>query len=107
MLRLAAKYRIAVFLDPIETGGWRKILRNNGPSKAYAFGRYLGSRYKKFPNIVWMSGNDFQTWRTPSDDALALAVARGIKATDPSHLQTGWSWTILTAVPLKTPSGAV
>ena len=30
----------------------------------------------------------FPTWRTPSDDALVLAVARGIKATDPNHLQT-------------------
>jgi hypothetical protein len=88
MLRLAAKYRMAVFLDPIETGGWLDVLGDNGLSKAYAFGRYLGSRYKKFPNIVWMSGNDFQTWRAPPDDALALAVARGIKATDPRHLQT-------------------
>ena len=88
MIRLAARQRMAVFLDPIETGGWLKVLRENGLAKAYAFGRYLGSRYRKFPNIVWMSGNDFQTWRTPSDDALVLAVARGIKATDPNHLQT-------------------
>ena len=88
MIRLAAKQRMAVFLDPIETGGWLSVLRDNGLEKAYAFGRYLGLRYRKFPNIVWMSGNDFQTWRTPSDDALVLAVARGIKATDPSHLQT-------------------
>ena len=88
MIRLAARQRMAVFLDPIETGGWLSVLRDNGLAKAYAFGRYLGLRYRKFPNIVWMSGNDFQTWRTPSDDALALAVARGIKATDPSHLQT-------------------
>ena len=88
MIRLAARQRMAVFLDPIETGGWLKVLRDNGLAKAYAFGRYLGSRYSKFPNIVWMSGNDFQTWRTPSDDALVLAVARGIKATDPNHLQT-------------------
>ena len=88
MIRLAARQRMAVFLDPIETGGWLKVLRDNGLAKAYAFGRYLGLRYRKFPNIVWMSGNDFQTWRTPSDDALALAVARGIKATDPSQLQT-------------------
>ena len=88
MLRLAARYKIAVFLDPIETAGWMKTLRANGISKAHAFGRYLGARYRKFPNIVWMSGNDFQTWRDPSDDALALAVARGIKETDPRHLQT-------------------
>ena len=88
MIRLAAKQRMAVFLDPIETGGWLTVLRDNGLKKAYAFGRYLGVRYRKFPNIVWMSGNDFQSWRTPSDDALVLAVARGIKATDPNQLQT-------------------
>ena len=88
MIRLAAKQRMAVFLDPIETGGWLSVLRDNGLAKAYSFGRYLGLRYRKFPNIVWMSGNDFQSWRTPSDDALVLAVARGIKATDPNQLQT-------------------
>lgn len=88
MIRLAAKHRMAVLLDPIETGSWLKVLRDNGVAKAHAFGRYLGARYRKFPNIVWMSGNDFQSWRSPSDDALVLAVARGIKATDPSHLQT-------------------
>jgi len=88
MIRLAARHRMAVFLDPIETGGWIGALRVNGMSKAYAFGRYLGSRYRKFPNIVWMSGNDFQTWRAPSDDALALAVARAIKATAHRHMQT-------------------
>lgn len=88
MIRLAAEQGMAVFLDPIETGGWLKVLRANGQAKAYAFGRYLGSRYRSFPNVVWMSGNDFQSWRTPSDDALALAVARGIRATDPGRLQT-------------------
>lgn len=35
-----------------------------------------------------MSGNDFQSWRNSRDDAVARAVARGIKATDPDHLQT-------------------
>jgi hypothetical protein len=88
MIRLAAKYRMAVFLDPIETGSWLKVLHENGKAKAYAFGRYLGSRYRKFRNIVWMSGNDFQTWPAAPDDALVLAVARGIKATAPRHLQT-------------------
>ena len=35
-----------------------------------------------------MSGNDFQTWRTPGDDAVVLAVALGIQDTDTNHLQT-------------------
>jgi hypothetical protein len=88
MLALAAKYGFLVFLDPIETGGWLKILRENGAAKALAYGRFLGTRYKKFPNIIWFNGNDFQSWRNPADDAVVLAVARGIKAADPKKLQT-------------------
>jgi len=88
MIRLAARSGLAVFLDPIETGGWLDVLLANGRKKAYEYGRYLGSRYKRFPNIVWMSGNDFQTWTHPSDDAVALAVARGIASVDRNHIQT-------------------
>ena len=88
MIRLAAKHHLAVFLDPIETGGWLKILRSNGVAKAYAYGRYLGLRYRGYSNIVWLNGNDFQTWTRPGDDALALAVADGIHAVDPDQLQT-------------------
>jgi len=88
MIRSAAEHGTAVLLDPIETGGWLDTLRANGPYRAYAFGRWLGARYKSLPNIVWMSGNDFQSWRDPGDDALALAVARGIRDGDPGHLQT-------------------
>jgi hypothetical protein len=89
MLQLAAKYGFLVILDPAETGSWLAVLRSNGLAKARAYGRYLGTRYRDFPNIVWMSGNDFQTWRTsPSDVALVQAVALGIKETDPHHLHT-------------------
>ena len=88
MIRLAAKYGITVFLDPIETGGWLDVLRANGVAKAFTYGRYLGRRYRSFANIVWMSGNDFSLASDPSDDALALAVARGIKSADPRHIQT-------------------
>ena len=88
VIRLAAKSNMAVFLDPIETGGWLKTLLANGVAKDYAYGRYLGRLYRRFPNIVWLNGNDFQTWKVPTDDAVARAVARGIEATDPAALQT-------------------
>jgi hypothetical protein len=35
-----------------------------------------------------MYGNDFLTWTNPDDDAVILAVANGIKETDPNHLHT-------------------
>lgn len=88
MLSLAAQFNIVVFLDPIETGGWLGTLRSNGATKDYNYGVYLGNRYKNFPNIVWLNGNDFQTWMNPSDDAVVSAVDRGIKSVDGSHLQT-------------------
>jgi hypothetical protein len=88
MLGLAEKHGLLVILDPAETIDHLKILVANGPEKCRAFGRYLGQRYKVFPNLVWMSGNDFQTWREPRNDEAALAVARGIHDTDPDHLQT-------------------
>jgi hypothetical protein len=88
MISLAAEHHLAVFLDPIETGGWLEVLRENGVTAAYNYGLYLGQRFKQFSNIVWLSGNDFQTWQDSQDDALVLAVADGIKAADPKALQT-------------------
>ena len=88
MIRSAGKDGILVFLDPIETGGWLKVLRSNGVAKAYAYGQWLGRRYRTFPNIVWFNGNDFQSWRNRDDTTLVMAVARGIKATDRRHIHT-------------------
>ncbi len=88
IIHLAAKAGMVVFLDPIETGGWLGALRSNGLAKDRAYGRFLGRRYRSFPNIVWAHGNDFQSWSTPSDDAVVLAVAKGIRSTDPEHMQT-------------------
>lgn len=88
MINLAAKHGMTVFLDPIETGGWLSTLKENGAAKDRDYGAYLGNRYKRFPNIVWLSGNDFQTWTDSSDNAAVLAVAQGIQAGDPGHIQT-------------------
>ena len=77
-----------LFLNPIETAGWLQILRRNSVEQAYDYGRYLGQRYRKYPNIIWFHGNDFQTWRERSDTQRVQAVARGIKATAPKQLQT-------------------
>ena len=88
MLTIAANHGMVVLLDPIETGSWLATLQANGMGKARAYGRYLGNRFKDIPNIVWMHGNDFQSWRNASDNALVVAVAKGIQETDPNHIQT-------------------
>src|SRR6185369_7073162 len=88
MIATAAANGMVVLLDPIETSSWMDMLRSNGTTKAFAYGQYLGNRYKDVPNIIWMHGNDFQTWRNPADDALVQAVARGIRAEDGNHIHT-------------------
>jgi len=88
IIRMAATNGIQVMLDPIETGGWLTTMLANGTINCRAYGQYLGNRYKNFPNIIWISGNDFQNWSDPNNDAVATSVALGIKDKDTNHLQT-------------------
>ncbi|MGA8596398.1 MAG: DUF4038 domain-containing protein [Bryobacteraceae bacterium] len=88
IVQIGADHHQAVFLDPMETIGWLSVLRNNSLKAAYAYGQYLGRRYKRFPNVLWLNGNDFNSWRNPADDALVQAVAKGVRSVDPDQLQT-------------------
>jgi hypothetical protein len=88
MIRLAEKHGLLVILDPCETIDHLKVMLKNGPEKCRAYGRYLGNRYKAFDNLLWMHGNDFQTWKNAEHDAVVQAVARGIRDKDSRHLHT-------------------
>jgi hypothetical protein len=87
-MQLAAKHHLFVFLDPMETIGWLETLRNNGMKAAFAYGQFLGNRYKGFPNLAWINGNDFDLWTVPEDDSLVQEVAKGIRSVAPQQLQT-------------------
>src|SRR5260221_902094 len=88
MFHLAAKRGLLVILDPCETIDHLKLMVQNGVSKCRDFGRYLGRRYQRFDNLLWMSGNDFQTWKDPKHDAVVQAVALGIQDEDKRHLHS-------------------
>ena len=105
IVELAGKYNLLIFIDPIETAGWLKTLQNNGLAVDYAYGQYLGKRYKKYPNVAWISGNDFTGWQKESDDALVRSVAKGIQSEDQGHLQTV-EFDVPTGASLDDPSWA-
>jgi hypothetical protein len=88
MIDAAAARGMVVLLDPIETGGWLQTLRDNGTAKAKKYGEFLGKHFKDKPNIIWMSGNDFQSWRDKPDNDLVRAVMRGLDDADANHIQT-------------------
>ena len=88
LIQLAAKHHLFVFINPMDTIPWLATLRNNGPKSAYAYGQFIGNRYKGYQNVAWLSGNDFNNWTIPSDDELVQAVSKGIRSVAPNQLQT-------------------
>lgn len=88
MLESAARHGINLLLIPAETGSFLKLLVANGAGKARAFGQYLGARYQSFDNLIWMSGNDFQDWRTQGNEDVVKALAQGIRDRDGRHIHT-------------------
>jgi uncharacterized protein DUF4038/collagenase-like protein with putative collagen-binding domain len=84
----AASYGMIILFDTWETGALMPLARANGNTKMHDFGVFLGNRYKNVPNIIWVTGNDFQTWTDSTDNALMQNLMAGIAAVDPNHLQT-------------------
>ncbi|MGA3268609.1 MAG: DUF4038 domain-containing protein [Verrucomicrobiota bacterium] len=87
-IRMAGTNGIVVMLDPLETGALIPLARANGVGRCRVYGQYLGERYKDFPNLVWLNGNDYQHWDIATNDAVITAIALGIKEKDPNHLHT-------------------
>jgi len=88
VMQTAAKDGIVVMIDPLETAGWLKTALANGSPRCRAYGRYLGNRYKGFPDVIWLNGNDFQEWSVPANDAVVTSVALGVQDEAPKQLQT-------------------
>ncbi len=64
--------------------GWYSQLVANGATKLRTYGRFLGQRYARFNNILWLQGGDYN----PPDKTLARAIALGINDFIPNALQS-------------------
>lgn len=65
--------------------GKPKPMNANGAEKCGAFGRWLGERYAKYDNIVWILGGDNDP-NNAREEIRALAL--GLKEAGPRHLLT-------------------
>jgi hypothetical protein len=88
LVQAAATNGLQLMLTPLDEGGWTQTSLANGTNGCFQYGQFLGNRYKNSPNIFWNLGNDFQNWSTPTNDAVILAIANGIKSVDTNHLMT-------------------
>ena len=88
IVQMAAANGLQCMFTPLDQGGWTATSLANGTARCYAYGQFLGNRYKNSPNVIWNMGNDFQNWANPANDAVILAIADGIKSVDSNHLMT-------------------
>jgi hypothetical protein len=90
VLERAAAKNVLVLLTPDYLGydgqdeGWWKELSKLGPEKLRAWGRYVGERYARFNNILWVNGGDYSA----PDRSIVRAVAEGLRESNPTALQT-------------------
>jgi hypothetical protein len=90
VLDAARRAGMLVLLAPAYAGanggpqGWYTKMTAAGPDALRAYGRYLGKRYARYPNIIWVQGGDYD----PPDRALVDALAKGIAEVAPGALQT-------------------
>lgn len=90
VLDAAFRAGMLVLLAPAYAGanggpqGWYAEMAAAGPDALRAYGRYVGKRYARYPNIVWVQGGDYD----PPDRALVEALAGGIAEGAPGAMQT-------------------
>ncbi len=91
IIHKAAEKGIVVLLDPLYLGigcgyqGWCAEVQANSLANMRSWGRYIGNRYKDFPNIVWIMGGDADP-RQVADKV--REVVYGIKEYDTAHIMT-------------------
>jgi hypothetical protein len=90
VIQKAAEKGILVLLTPSYLGygggdeGWYQEMVTSGVDKLQGYGRYLGQRYTKYSNIIWVHGGDYN----PPNKSLVRVIALGIIEYDKHALHT-------------------
>jgi hypothetical protein len=80
---------IQLVIAPLWTGrsrsDWGKHILTNSQQRCFAYGQYLGKRYRERANIIWCLQGD----NNPGDDKTRYQeIAKGLRSTGAEHLIT-------------------
>ena len=89
VVRQADSLGLLIGIVPLWAGccgeGYVGYMEKNGPDKSKAFGEYIGRKFAKFNNILWISGGDID----PFEERETMnQLALGIKSQAPHQLMT-------------------
>jgi hypothetical protein len=93
VIRAAAEKGLVVLLAPLYLGyecgnqGWCAEVRSSSVATMRAWGHYVGTRYKSFPNIIWVIGGDTDSIAAGVGPQVREFVA-GIRDVDTTHVMT-------------------
>ncbi len=93
VIKKAHEKGIVVWLFPAYLGwggkdeGFFREMKSSGKASLRGYGRFLGSRFKDLPNIVWVMGGDYTP--EPEDQWTVNEIAEGIRKEDPTHPMSG------------------
>jgi hypothetical protein len=91
VIQQAALRGITVLLFPSYVGfncddeGWCSEMQAATDAQMFAWGQYVGNRYKSFPNIIWVIGGDADPNSFTNLRSRLNQVALGIASADPVH----------------------
>jgi hypothetical protein len=100
-VRRAADHGLAVLVAPLYLGfdggdeGWWHAIQAPANTREVmrGFGRYLGARFGKSPNLIWLAGGDFAPPAGSEGEARYLEFVRGMKAAGATQPWTGhWNF---------------
>ncbi|SDP38004.1 DUF4038 domain-containing protein [Phyllobacterium sp. OV277] len=89
-LRRASDDRFLVLLVPAYLGvnggneGWYREMQIAGAGALKTYGDYIGKRFAKFSNIIWIQGGDYD----PPDRDLVESLATAIAIANPGTIQS-------------------
>jgi hypothetical protein len=93
VIRKAAELGLAVLLDPLYLGyqcggeGWCAEVKASSLAAMRSYGRFVGSRYRHFANLIWLIGGDADPAANGVERQVREVVS-GIRESDPTHLFT-------------------
>jgi hypothetical protein len=91
VLQAAAQQGLVVLLDPLYLGyacgsqGWCAEVQAASTADLTGWGRYVGTRYRDYDNLIWLIGGDTDPTAVATQ---VQAVVDGIRAVDTRHLMT-------------------
>jgi hypothetical protein len=86
---MIADYGFLLVLHHIDTQSWLSTMVTNGTTRCNTYGQFVRNRYKGFKNIIYLSGNDYQSPDNGgSSDQAVNAVYQGLRTADSNFLHS-------------------